>query len=131
MKQLEKQSLKELIKFALEMPVGDLAQYGTLFLSGPIPEKMTRGELIALQLIQRASYGDLDAVKEIRQWVVEDPKTAPIGGDTYYQFLINTAEADKEKKVLERLPLEGLKNLASAIEAKARVIPPSELLEDL
>lgn len=116
MKQLDKQSMKELMKFALEMPAGDLTKYGTLFLSGPIPDKMTRGELIALQLVERASYGDLDALKELRQWIVEDPK-APVGGSNYYQFLIQLSGEKDTPDLMSTAP--NLQKLARIIETQA------------
>lgn len=119
--------MKDLIKFALEMPAGDLQKYGTLFLSGPIPEKMSRGELIALQLVERASFGDLEAVKEIRHWIVEDPKAPAGGGDTYYTFLMNLAGAKPSDLPPEAT--KGLRQIAQVIEAKGT--PSSNLLDDL
>lgn len=130
-KEISKQSLKQLIKFALDMPAGELTQYGTLFLTGPMPENMTRGELIALQLVNRASFGDLDAIKELRNWVVEDPKNPGSGGgDTYYQFLVDARGAGAEAPAPE-----ALKNLAKTIEVKIerekRNLIPSKILDDL
>lgn len=135
MKKLEKQSMKELIKYALEMPVGDLQKYGTLFLSGPVPESMTRGELIALQLLERASFGDLEAVKEIRQWILEDPKSAaPAAGTNYYQFLIQMAGAEAPG-AFPAEAAQGLRKMAQAIEVKVKAVQenttPVDLLEDL
>lgn len=131
MKQLTKQSMKELIKYALELPVGDLEKYGNIFLSGPLPTNMTRGELIALQLIERASYGDLDAVKELRQWVVEDPKSPTAGGTNYFQFLTVIAEGGKVPDNLPPVTAEGFKTLVKTIEAKASAPPQNDLLDDL
>lgn len=130
MKQLTKQSMKELIKYALEMPVGELQKYGTLFLSGPIPTSMTRGELIALQLLERASFGDLEAIKELRQWVVEDPKAQGAGGTTnYYQFLLQMASG--EPLPINPETVKGLQEMASKIEKKVIELPASEILDDL
>lgn len=139
MKQLEKQSLKELIKYALGMPAPDLAQY-LIFSNGPLPDQMTRGELIALQLLDRACKGELDAVKELRQWVQEDPKDpATAGGTNYYQFLINLAggpPAESPEPAAQVAPetAKNLKKLAKAIiEIEATPAPPprSPLLDDL
>lgn len=121
---VRKQSMKELMEFALTMPVGDLQKYGTLFLSGPVPATMTRGELIALQLVERASYGDLDAVKELRNWVAEDPKrAAPTGGTTYYQFLVNLADG--------KLPTDGTQvnpDMAKSLQALAKAVESQTII---
>lgn len=125
-KQIAKQSMRELIQFALDMPAHDLTKYGTLFLSGPIPDKMTRGELIALQLVERASFGDLDAVKEIRAWTA-DTKDTPKEGTTYYQFLIQMAggkAADTKEAAL------GMQQIARVIETTAKE-SSSSVLDDL
>lgn len=128
MKQLERQSLKELIKYALEMPAGDLSQY-TLFLSGKIPEVMTRGELIALQLADRACHGDLDAIKELRQWVVEDPKNPSAGNTNYYQFLIQMAQGAPAP--ISPDAVRGLRSIAETIQVKVKELPSSDILDDL
>ena len=117
----QKQSIKELMEYALTMPVGDLQKYGTLFLSGPVPATMTRGELIALQLVERASYGDLDALKELRAWIAEDPKRAatPEGGTTYYQFLVQLSNG--------QVPSDGVTTptTARSLQAMARAVGAS------
>jgi len=129
-KQLSKQSMRELIKFALEMPVEDLEKYRTVF-TGTLPDKMTRGELIALQLIERASFGDLDAVKELRYWVVEDPKAPGAGGTNYYQFLIQLSQGVPVSTPLPPDAAEGLRKMVTAIEIKAEEPPANDLLDDL
>lgn len=129
----EKQSMKQLMEYALTMPVGDLQKYGSLFLSGPIPATMTRGELIALQLVERASYGDLDAVKELRAWIAEDPKrgTADGAGVTYYQFLLQLSNGQVPTDGTPVPPgaAKSLQALAKAVE-KQTVIPAVPIEDD-
>jgi len=128
MKQLEKQSMKDLIKYALDMPAGDLATYGTLFMSGPVPDRMTRAELIALQLVDQAAHGDLAAIRELRTWIVDDPK-APQGGTNYYQYLIQLSGEDA-KSVDPKSIAPNLAKLTQIIETQ--VLPPSPSpLDDL
>lgn len=133
MKQIEKQSMRELIDYALSMPVNELQKYGTMFLSGPVPEKMSRGELIALQLVERACIGDLEATKELRQWILVDPdkaKTGATGGNTYYQFLVQLSGKEPPKTIPAEM-VGGLAHIAKQIDREVKAKESADLMDDL
>lgn len=108
------QDLNEILTTLLALPAGDLSMYG-IDPSGGLPVDITKLELIAMKLIERACIGDKEAAKEVFDRLLGKPmqhQTKQIKVETYQDFLLQIVH----KEQLEKKPVNEIlevKNLES------------------